>query len=173
MNPASLNLSLESQLSKPWQRVMKYTLLLREIYKRSIDNLEKTIVEKTIQQLEHTLEDLNKKQEDADLARIGKEKEKYYGITIAGPARRYVFDSKIKVITHNSKLSQSAILCTDVLLIGKKKGLFTSATFVEYNLRDVLIIRYPPLVSKFFMIRLSPDQGLIACLSVSPSDLLL
>lgn len=160
LNPASLQLSLESQLSKPWQRVMKYTLLLEAMLSRTTDNSERKIVANTIHQLRHTVEDLNKNKEDADLARLGKEREKFYGITIAGPARRYLFDSKIKVITHNTKRSESAILCTDALFIGKKKGLFSGAAFIEYDLRDVLIIKYPPLVSKFFLIRLSADQGI-------------
>jgi hypothetical protein len=159
LNPASSGLNLEAQLAKPWQRVMKYTLLLKEILKRVTVESERALVETTLHQLERTIEDLNHKQEVVDRLRIGQEKEKQYGISMCGPARSYVFDSKVKVITHNSKLAQSAVLCTDVIFLGKKKGMFSAATFVKYDLKDVLVIRYPPGSSKFFIMRLSADEG--------------
>jgi hypothetical protein len=159
LNPASCGLSLEFQLAKPWQRVMKYTLLLEAMLKKTTVQSERELVQKTIHQLEGTLTDLNQKQEHADMVRIGKEREKYYGLEMFGPARRYVFDSKLKVITSNSKIAQSAILCTDVIFLGKKKGMFSAAAFLSYDLRQILVVRHPPHQSKFILLRLTSDTG--------------
>jgi DNA-binding transcriptional regulator/RsmH inhibitor MraZ len=159
LNSASGGQNLESHLAKPWQRVMKYSLLLKEILKRVTIESERALVQNTIRQLERTVEDLNRRQEDVDRLRIGQEKERQYGLTMCGPARSYVFDSQVKVITHNSKLVQTAVLCTDVLFLGKKRGMFSAATFVEYDLREVLVIRYPSGTSKFFIMRLAATQG--------------
>jgi hypothetical protein len=166
LNPASCGQGLESQLAKPWQRVMKYTLLLDAMLKKTTVQSERELVQKTIKQLQETVTDLNTKQEHADMVRIGKEKEKHYGLQMFGPARRYVFDSKVKVITSNSKISQSAILCTDVIFLGKKRGMFSAAAFLSYDLRQILVIRHPPGSSKFLLLRLTSDTGasLFPCL---------
>lgn len=162
LNPASKSLDLEAQLAKPWQRVMKYALLFKEILKRVTNDDERQIVTQTIQKIEQVTELLNKSQEASEKNKLRQAREKYYGIpegTLTGPARYFIQDGNIKIITHNSKLNQSLILCNDFLMIGKKRTMFSSPSFRTFEIQRIQVIRYPTNTSNHFILRLSESEG--------------
>jgi hypothetical protein len=121
---------------------------------------EKVLLEKTIFEYRRMAERLNLAKGESELKGVFLEKEKFYGVILTGPARRYLSDTKFKLVTHNSKLSQNAILCSEILFLGKRKKLFSASTLVEYDLHQIQVIRYAPGQSRYFIIRLTQQDGM-------------
>lgn len=141
---------------------MKYALLFKEILKRVTDSDERDIVTKTIKRIENITETLNKSQFAVERNILRQSREKFYDLeegTLTGPARYFIHDGPIKIITHNSKVNQSLILCNDIIMIGKKKTMFSGSSFRRFDLQKIQVIKYPLNTSKRFIIRPSEREG--------------
>jgi hypothetical protein len=176
LNPANKSLNLESHLSSPWQRVMKYPLLLNEMINAasrstSTTPIQKHFIELTLKKVQEVVGKINLVKHNDEQAGDLLDRESHYGLCLSGPSRRFLLEGKWKLITHNTKLSQNALLCSDVLFLGKRKRMFFPSTFVEYDLMNIKIIRSPPGVSRYFIIKLTENHGddLPLSLSLSPS----
>ena len=140
---------------------MKYSLIFKEILKR-VAIEEKDIVTETIQKLEQLTEILNNSQHTIERNRLRQEREKFYGLnvgTLAGPARYFISDGNIKIITHNTKVVQSLILCNDIIMIGKKPSMFSGPRFRTFPLCEIQVIRHEMGTSSRFILRLAQNEG--------------
>lgn len=157
----SQNLTLEAQLSKPWQRIMKYELLFREIRQRAEPGEEQETITRTIEEIREINLGLNKIQAANMNQKLLLEKQKTYGLKdISAPARYYVRDGPLKVITSSSRKKEvSFLLCNDILFYGKRAGTLTQAQFKSCGIHDIFVIRYPEKESKTFLLRISSEEG--------------
>lgn len=153
-------MNLESHLAKPWQRVMKYELLLREIRERA-EPAERAKIIQTIEEIREINSGLNKSQAQSDNQKLLLEKQKYYGLKdLSAPARYFVRDGMLKIITSTKKKEISFVLCNDILLYGKRSGTLTQAQFKQVEVHLLQIIRHPEGESKSFILQISPEEGL-------------
>lgn len=160
----SNGLTLESQLSKPWQRIMKYELLFKEIRIRSETIEEKEIITKTIEEIRDINNNLNKLQAANENQKLLLEKQKYYGLKdLSAPARYFVRDGILKIITSSRKKDLSFVLCNDILFYGKKSGSLTlsQSQFKSCNIHQILVFRHPEKESKTFTLKISNEEGLL------------
>lgn len=156
----SNGLKLESHLAKPWQRIMKYELLLREMRERADSKEEQLLIDDTIDVIREINTGLNKLQAASENQKLLIEKQKYYGLKdIVAPARYFVRDGTMKVITSTKKRELSFLLCNDVLFYGRKSGTLTTAQFKSCDVHQILVVRYPETESKTFVLRISLDEG--------------
>jgi hypothetical protein len=157
----SQNLTLESQLSKPWQRIMKYELLLREIKERAEPGEEQETIARSIEEIRKINQGLNKIQAANMNQKLLLEKEKAYGLKdISAPARYYVRDGLLKVTTSSSRKKEvSFLLCNDILFYGRRSGTLTQAQFKSCDIHDIVVIRHPEKQAKTFLLRISAEEG--------------
>ena len=167
-HPFSKGQSLESHLSKPWQRVMKYELLLKEIKRRADTEEEKDLISKLILDMKLINRGMNRSQAATENQKLLLEKQKYYGMTdLTKPARYFVKDGDLKVIKDGKKKEFSFILCNDVLFWGKKETLISYANFKEHDIHTVQIVRKSQDASRSFMLILTHDETIqVECSSV-------
>jgi hypothetical protein len=160
LQPNNQGLTLESQLAKPWQRVMKYALLLREMKERAETDEEKELITRTLLEIQAITSGLNKSQAAQENQKTLLEKQKYYGVTdLPGPARYFVRDGMLKRIKDNKRKDISFILCNDILLYGRKQGTLSSAMFKRCDVHMLQIARNIPGASRYFILRTGIDEG--------------
>lgn len=139
---------------------MKYELLLREILERA-EAEERESITRTIEAIREINSGLNKSQAASDNQKLLLEKQKFYGLKeLSAPARYFVRDGPLKLITSSRKRDVSFILCNDILLFGRRAGALTAAQFSEVEVDRLQIIRYPEGESKTFILQISPEEGI-------------
>jgi hypothetical protein len=160
LQAGSQGLTLESQLAKPWQRVMKYELLLREICERAEPGEERESIRRTIEEIREINTGLNKSQAASENQKLLLEKQRYYGLKdLSAPARYFVRDGVLRMVTASRRREVSFILCNDLLFYGRRAGALTQAQFKSCDIHQILVFRYPEREAKTFMLRISADEG--------------
>mmetsp|Transcript_13399 Transcript_13399/g.20147 ORF Transcript_13399/g.20147 Transcript_13399/m.20147 type:complete len:898 (-) Transcript_13399:183-2876(-) len=160
-NPDNRGLTLEQYLAKPWQRVMKYELLFREIKKRSTDNEEIEQLTRTISSIQSIIGSLNSSQSASESRKLLLEKQKYYGLKdLSQPARYFVRDGTLKRVNGpHRKKEYSFILCSDALFYGRKQSTLSSAKFKSFDVHTIQVFRHTTGTSRFFTLRLSDTDA--------------
>jgi hypothetical protein len=160
LQAASQGLTFESQLAKPWQRVMKYELLLREICERAEPGEERENIRQTIEEIREINTGLNKSQAASENQKLLLEKQRYYGLKdLSAPARYFVRDGVLKIVTASRRRELCFILCNDLLFYGRRAGALTQAQFKSCDIHQALVVRYPEKEAKTFLLRISIDEG--------------
>jgi hypothetical protein len=139
---------------------------LREIRERADPGEEKEIISRTIDEIREINLGLNKIQAANMNQKLLLEKEKAYGLKdISAPARYYVRDGLLKVISSSRKRDLTFLLCNDILFYGNRSGTFSQAQFKSCGIHDIIVIRHPEKQSKTFLLRISAEEGMTAFVS--------
>jgi hypothetical protein len=172
LQPFSQGHALESHLAKPWQRVMKYELLLKEIKKGADTDEEKDLISKLISDMKLINHGMNRSQAATENQILLMEKQKYYGMPdLTQPARYFVKDGDLKVIKDGKKKEFSFILCNDVLFWGRKQGLIHYANFRDCDIQSLQVIRKTPDTSRSFILVLAPKESIqVECSSIAECE---
>ena len=168
LQPFSQGQALESHLAKPWQRVMKYELLLKEIKKGADSDEEITLISKLILDMKLINHGMNRSQKATENQKLLMDKQKYYGMSdLTKPARYFVKDGDLKVIKEGKKKELSFILCNDALIWGRKQGMIHYANFREHDINTVQVIRKQTDASRSFFLQFSAEESIqVECSSI-------
>jgi hypothetical protein len=166
--PFSKGQTVESHLAKPWQRVMKYELLLKEMKKGAESTSDKELISKLIMDMKLINHGMNRSQEACENHKLLLEKQKYYGMSdLTKPARYFVKDCDMKVIKDGKKREFSFILCNDILAWGRKQNMIQYAKFNYYDIQNIHVVRKNPDESRSFVLILSCTESIqVECGSI-------
>ncbi|KAH3758777.1 calmodulin-binding protein [Pelomyxa schiedti] len=176
-------LGLQDFIAKPFQRLLKYPLLLRELIKYTkpespdYSNLSKALVamQKTIDAINSNKshsDNLKKMLSLTDLIIGGKQ------FNIVHPGRKYVMEGMLTKISHNKPQQRKCYLFSDVFLyckevVGGKLKLCGLVPLVQIEIEDapdtkvyshaIRLQRYDKMASSFFRSNKANSNYLLCC----------
>ena len=141
MDPKVKQLGIDSYLSKPFQRLTKYPLLLETISKNTPDEHEdKPFLKKASEQLKMLVDKINQDKKQSDDQKTVIELSKNIlnipsHFNILTPSRKYIFDGILQKISGNHDQERYFVLFNDCLLYCAKKSPD------QYEFKDVIYLK--------------------------------